>query len=77
LENRRRDAARWLSHYLACTNVAIAGVTIRSRIRENRDGMDIDSCNGVRIANCDIYTGDDSIVLKSADLPADAVKFEP
>ncbi len=60
-----RDAARWLSHYLACEDVNIEGVTIRSRIRENRDGMDIDSCNGVKIANCDIYTGDDSIVLKA------------
>lgn len=60
-----RDAARWLSHYLACEDVSIEGVTIRSRIRANRDGMDIDSCNGVRIANCDIYTGDDSIVLKA------------
>jgi polygalacturonase len=59
------DSARWLSHYLACENVTIEGVTIRSRIRENRDGMDIDSCNGVRISNCDLYTGDDSIVLKS------------
>lgn len=59
------DSARWLSHYLVCTNVAIEGVTIRSRIRENRDGMDIDSCNSVRIASCDLYTGDDSIVLKS------------
>jgi polygalacturonase len=59
------DSARWLSHYLACEDVTIEGVTIRSRIRENRDGMDIDSCNGVRIANCYIYTGDDSIVLKS------------
>jgi polygalacturonase len=59
------DSARWLSHYLACENVAIEGVTIRSRIRENRDGMDIDSCNGVRISNCDLFTGDDAIVLKS------------
>ena len=60
-----RDSARWLSHYLACEDVNIEGVTIRSRIRENRDGMDIDSCNGVKIANCDIYTGDDAIVLKA------------
>jgi polygalacturonase len=60
-----RDAARWLSHYLACEDVSIEGVTIRSRIRENRDGMDIDSYNGVKIANCDIFTGDDSIVLKA------------
>lgn len=60
-----RDSARWLSHYLACENVTIDGVTIHSRIRENRDGMDIDSCDRVRIANCDIYSGDDAIVLKS------------
>ncbi|HPA16322.1 MAG TPA: glycoside hydrolase family 28 protein [Verrucomicrobiae bacterium] len=60
-----RDSARWLSHYLACENVTIDGVTIHSRIRENRDGMDIDSCDRVRISNCDIYSGDDAIVLKS------------
>lgn len=60
-----RDSARWLSHYLACTNVAIDGVTIHSPIRENRDGMDIDSCDRVRISNCDIYSGDDAIVLKA------------
>ena len=59
------DSARWLSHYLACEDVEIERVTIRSRIRENRDGMDIDSCNGVRIRGCDVYSGDDAIVLKS------------
>lgn len=60
-----RDSARWCSHYLACENVTIDGITIRARIRENRDGLDVDSCNRVRIANCDIYTGDDAIVLKA------------
>lgn len=60
-----RDSARWLSHYLACENVTIEGVTINSRIRENRDGMDIDSCDRVRIANCDVFSGDDAIVLKA------------
>lgn len=65
-----RDSARWLSHYLGCTNVEITGITIRSRIRENRDGIDIDSCDGVRVTGCDIYSGDDAIVLKSiAGLP--------
>ena len=65
------NSARWLSHYLACEDVEIERVSIRSRIRENRDGMDIDSCNGVRISDCDIYSGDDAIVLKStvAELP--------
>jgi len=59
------NSARWLSHYLACEDVEIQHVTIRSRIRDNRDGMDIDSCDGVVIRDCDIYSGDDSIVLKS------------
>ena len=60
-----RNSARWLSHYLACENVTISGVSIHSRIRENRDGMDIDSCRDVRIADCSIYSGDDAIVLKA------------
>ena len=60
-----RDSARWLSHYLACEDVAIDGVTIHAPIRENRDGIGIDSCDRVRIANCDVYSGDDAIVLKA------------
>lgn len=59
------DSARWLSHYLACENVTISGISIDARIRENRDGMDIDSCQDVRISNCRISTGDDAIVLKA------------
>ncbi len=60
-----RNSARWLSHYLACEDVEIERIRIHSRIRENRDGMDIDSCDGVRIRDCNIYSGDDAIVLKS------------
>ena len=60
-----RDSARWLSHYLACENVTISGISIDARIRENRDGMDIDSCQDVRISDCRINTGDDAIVLKA------------
>jgi len=59
------NSARWLSHYLACEDVEIERVSIRSRERENRDGMDIDSCDGVRIRDCDVFSGDDAIVLKS------------
>jgi polygalacturonase len=59
------NSARWLSHYLACEDVEIERITIRSRIRENRDGMDIDSCDGVRIRECNVYSGDDAIVLKA------------
>lgn len=59
------NSARWLSHYLACEDVVIERIAIRSRICENRDGMDVDSCDGVVIRDCDIYSGDDAIVLKS------------
>ena len=60
-----RDSARWLSHYLACDNVTISGISIFSKIRENRDGIDVDSCQDVRISDCRIDTGDDAIVLKA------------
>lgn len=59
------DSARWLQHYLACENVTIDGITVIAQTRENRDGIDIDSCNKVRIANSFIDSGDDAIVLKA------------
>ncbi|MDZ7615965.1 MAG: glycoside hydrolase family 28 protein, partial [Patescibacteria group bacterium] len=59
------ESARWCSHYLACDDVVIDGITIRCSPRANRDGIDVDSCNRVRIANCRIETGDDAIVLKA------------
>ena len=35
------------------------------KIVGKRDGIDVDSCDGVRIEGCDLDTGDDSISLKS------------
>ncbi|MBN2023573.1 MAG: glycoside hydrolase family 28 protein [Pirellulales bacterium] len=60
-----RNSAMWVQHYLACDNVAIDGVTIDSLANGNNDGIDIDSCDRVRVANCDIRSIDDCIVLKS------------
>jgi polygalacturonase len=51
----------WSNHPTYCTHVVIRGLTIRN----GRDGLDIDSCNDVRIDSCDIDSGDDSISLKS------------
>lgn len=59
------DSARWLQHYLACENVVVDGITVISRTRENRDGIDIDSCHNFRLANSFIDSGDDAIVLKA------------
>ena len=60
-----RDSPGWVSHYLGCQNVLIQGVTIRSHVNDNNDGIDLDSCRGVRIAQCDIDTGDDAICIKA------------
>jgi len=60
-----RDSPMWMQHYMACDDVRISGVTIRSRVNNNNDGINIDSCRRVIISDCNISSGDDAIVLKS------------
>jgi polygalacturonase len=55
------QGSNWATHPTYCSDVTIKNVTIRGL----RDGIDLDSCKGVRIEDCDIETGDDSISLKS------------
>ena len=60
-----KDSPMWVQHYLRCDEVTIHGITVHSRVNDNNDGMDIDCCQRVRISDCEIWTGDDCIVLKS------------
>ena len=61
-----QNPAMWTQHYLECEDVLIDGIRVRSRRPGvNNDGIDVDSCRRVRIANCDIDSGDDAIVLKA------------
>lgn len=60
-----RDSPMWVQHYLACDDLVIRGITVRSRANSNNDGIDIDACSRVRISDCDIDSGDDALVLKS------------
>lgn len=60
-----RNSPMWVQHYLACEDVRIAGVTVKSHVNHNNDGIDIDSCQRVIITGCNIDSGDDAIVLKS------------
>ena len=62
---RLENSPMWVQHYLACDDVLISGVTVRSRVNANNDGIDIDSCHRVRISDCDVSSGDDAICLKS------------
>ncbi|HVW20984.1 MAG TPA: glycosyl hydrolase family 28-related protein [Opitutaceae bacterium] len=55
------QGGNWATHPTYCSDVVIRHV----KIRGNRDGIDVDSCRHVRIEDCDISTGDDSISLKS------------
>ena len=59
------NSPMWVQHYLACEDVVIDGITVNSFVAGNNDGIDIDSCDKVRISNCNIYSGDDAIVLKA------------
>lgn len=66
LENVHLEhGAMWTVHFLACEDVRVSGVTVRSRFNRNNDGFDIDSCRNVRVSDCDISSQDDAIVLKS------------
>ncbi|HEX8465824.1 MAG TPA: glycosyl hydrolase family 28 protein, partial [Abditibacterium sp.] len=55
----------WTMHFFQSKGVNVSGVTIRSRGLMNNDGIDIDSCETVRVSNCDIDSGDDAICLKA------------
>jgi polygalacturonase len=60
-----KDSPMWVQHYLACSDVHLHGLTVRSVCNANNDGIDIDACERVLISDCNIVSGDDSIVLKS------------
>jgi len=60
-----KNSPMWVQHYLACDDLRITGITIRSLVNHNNDGIDIDSCCRIIISDCNIESGDDAIVLKS------------
>ncbi|MHC4640950.1 MAG: glycoside hydrolase family 28 protein [Planctomycetota bacterium] len=60
-----QNSPMWVQHYLACDDVLIDGITVRSHVNSNNDGINIDCCHRAIISNCNIISGDDAIVLKS------------
>ena len=59
-------SANWTQLYEGCDNVTITDVRIRCYTgQHNQDGVDISSCNGVRIKNFYSMSGDDAICLKA------------
>ncbi len=61
-----RNSAYWTVHLAGCDDVTIDGISILNNIKiRNGDGIDLDHSRHVRIANCHIESGDDSICLKN------------
>lgn len=72
------NSASWVQTYQSCRDVRIHGITVDSRenpnieleryarVRgRNTDGLDLVDCQGVRVSDCHITSGDDGICLKS------------
>jgi len=61
-----RNSPSWTIHPVRCTSVSVREVTILNPPDSpNTDGIDPDSCSGVRISSCHISAGDDCIAIKS------------
>ena len=64
-----QNAPYWSCFFHGCVRVAARGLTVRTIRRpfhtHNGDGIDIDSCEDVEVADCDIDTADDSITLRA------------
>lgn len=61
-----RNSPFWTLHPVYCDDLVIQGLSITNPPdAPNTDGMDIDSCQNVRINNCFLSVGDDGIAIKS------------
>jgi polygalacturonase len=61
-----RNAPSWTVHLAGCEDAVIESVSISNDWNvPNNDGLDLDHCRNVRVANCHIDTADDGIVLKN------------
>ena len=68
---RFENAPYWTVFLHGCEDVTVEGVSIRSSRPPdvevfNGDGLNIDCCRHVRVADCDIRTSDDSLCLRAS-----------
>lgn len=57
----------WTLNFFQTKGAIVDNVTIRSRTEglENNDGINIDSSENIHVQHCDVYSGDDALVIKS------------
>lgn len=62
----RNPPAGWSTWFHDCDNVLIENARVQANVRyPNNDGFHVNSCRNVMIRNCDVETGDDSIVVRT------------
>ncbi len=73
-----KNAACWVQTYSLCNHLTIERIRVESNAYWNNDGLDVDDCTNVRIADCDVDAADDGICLKSdqSDAFCDNVSIE-
>ncbi|EOT44347.1 glycoside hydrolase family 28 protein [Enterococcus columbae] len=59
------DSGFWNIHLYQCKNVNVSSLVIKNGEGPSTDGIDIDSCEKIKINNCDIKGNDDNIAVKS------------
>jgi hypothetical protein len=60
-----REAPSYTFHFVYCQDVVVTDVTMSGLETQNSDGVVIDSCKQVRISNCSIGSGGESVSIKS------------
>jgi len=61
-----RNSPFWNTHLVYCSNVTIKNTTFQNPSDGiNGDGLDIDSCSGVRVFDCIFDVNDDCLCIKS------------
>jgi hypothetical protein len=67
----------WTLHFADCDGVNVSSIRLWSgMLTPNGDGIDVTSCSNVIIANSDIRTGDDAIVVVGFDHHYEIPGFE-
>ena len=69
--------ACWNVHMIYSQNVVTCGCTFHSENVWNGDGWDPDSSENCAIFDCDFYTGDDSVAIKSGKNPEGNIVARP
>ena len=65
-----RNSGVWNQHYLNCEDVIIDKISVYNHSNRNNDGIDIDGCRRVVLANSIFDSDDDGITLKSTGAAA-------